>query len=66
MECPEPDPIANGVISGTVYGLDDTISYSCFEGHVLIGDANRVCQLNGSWSEEEPYCEGNKTSECKQ
>ncbi|XP_064486743.1 sushi, von Willebrand factor type A, EGF and pentraxin domain-containing protein 1-like [Ornithodoros turicata] len=34
----------------------DEARYTCKQGHKLIGNTTRVCQLGGSWSGEEPLC----------
>ena len=41
---------------GTLF--DSVASYSCQDDHVLVGEANRTCTSNGSWSGEEPMCAG--------
>ena len=37
--------------------LHSTVQYSCFPGYFVMGDDERVCQENGTWSGEEPVCE---------
>nr|BAR45634.1 limulus clotting factor C-like [Scolopendra japonica] len=34
-----------------------TVSYSCNENYRLIGERNRTCQKDGSWSGDDPICE---------
>ena len=31
-------------------------TYECNEGYNLIGEFKRICQLNSTWSGEEPVC----------
>ena len=31
-------------------------SYTCHEGATLVGSEMRICQEDGSWSGEEPFC----------
>ena len=33
------------------------VVYKCDEGYSLIGPSTRICQSNGEWSGEEPFCE---------
>ena len=49
----------NGTVShtgGTTFG--QTATYSCNIGYNLVGDSNRSCQAEGSWSGSAPTCEG--------
>ncbi len=52
---PLPD-IANGrvVLSGTFIGA--TATYSCNDGYILVGNAQRTCSSSGQWSGKEPSC----------
>ena len=52
------------VISSTLLGVDTTASYTCNQGHVLVGDVTRTCQDTsggtatiGTWSGSDPTCE---------
>ncbi|VDP99170.1 unnamed protein product [Trichobilharzia regenti] len=56
ITCPEPQSILNGkhaVSSLTVNGTDIS---ECDDGYELHGSHHRVCQPNGKWSGQEPYC----------
>jgi len=33
-------------------------TYFCDEGYDLVGDNNRVCQADGSWTGSDPTCDG--------
>ncbi|XP_078687684.1 fibroblast growth factor receptor-like [Branchiostoma floridae x Branchiostoma belcheri] len=53
--CPElPHPTNGNRTEGHLYG--DIVSFSCNEGHELIGSENRTCQINQSWSGVQPIC----------
>jgi hypothetical protein len=41
--------------NGTTLGA--TATYSCNEGHNLVGGATRTCQVSGSWSGTMPSCQ---------
>ena len=57
VECDTLEDPANGrvVLSGTTVG--STADYSCDEGYVLTGGAQRVCQKSRTWSGVAPTCE---------
>ena len=35
-----------------------TITYTCFTGHRLVGEKDRICQADGQWSGNTPQCVG--------
>ncbi len=52
------------MISSTLLGVGTTASYTCNQGHVLVGDVTRTCQDTsggtatiGTWSGSDPTCE---------
>ena len=55
--------IPPGEIGGLSVEYNQTIVYSIAEynctniAYQLIGTSQRVCQLNGTWSGNNPYCE---------
>ena len=55
--CPDLT-IANGhvTISPASRWLGSRTIYECSPGFTLVGDDNRVCQENSTWSGEEPKC----------
>ena len=58
VDCGAPAPPDHGAAdssAGTLLGA--TATYSCSEGHELIGDASRQCGSNGQWSGPVPSCE---------
>lgn len=58
MNCgtlPNPD---NGVVDVPITTEDGIATYSCSEGHILVGVVSRVCQPDGTWSDQAPTCRG--------
>lgn len=54
---PLTNPVRGQVLyTGTSPG--STAQYVCFDGYQLIGDANRECQNDGTWTGSEPICQG--------
>ncbi|KAL1421547.1 hypothetical protein MTO96_022986 [Rhipicephalus appendiculatus] len=59
--CPAPPPIPNGAIDvapGPIV-VRTRIEYRCHAGYALLGQSERFCQLNGSWTGSPPVCEAN-------
>lgn len=54
-DLPNPD---NGIVSYDSRLEGSIAQYSCNVGFVLEGQSTRLCQGNGTWSGEEPTCEG--------
>uniref|UniRef100_A0A3B4GMD2 CUB and Sushi multiple domains 1 n=1 Tax=Pundamilia nyererei TaxID=303518 RepID=A0A3B4GMD2_9CICH len=57
ISCGDPGVPPNVVVSGTnswTYG--SVLQYSCLPGGVLVGNATRHCQEDGTWSGAPPYC----------
>ncbi|RWS28807.1 CUB and sushi domain-containing protein 3-like protein [Leptotrombidium deliense] len=44
------------MVEGSVFAVGERVSYSCHHGYELVGDEQRVCQNNGDWSNDTPYC----------
>ena len=58
VDCGDLEDPVNGQVS-----LDETVfesiaTYMCDPGFVLIGNIERICQADGTWSGTEPACEG--------
>ena len=51
-----PDP-ENGSVTISGPTLGSVATYSCDTGYDLIGDMERVCQDNGTWSGNQPVCQ---------
>lgn len=48
----------NGAVSHPSTAEGSIAMYICDPGYELVGEETRVCLPNGSWSGEEPACEG--------
>ena len=49
------DPV-NGEVHQTGRYLGDRAIYTCAAGWEIVGPEERVCQADGRWSNNEPYC----------
>ncbi|XP_003387839.1 PREDICTED: sushi, von Willebrand factor type A, EGF and pentraxin domain-containing protein 1-like isoform X2 [Amphimedon queenslandica] len=56
VNCGELRPIPNGDVTFASTGFGSIARYSCDFGFTLVGSNTRTCQLNGEWSEKEPFC----------
>ena len=51
----------NGHVTVTSRVVGSTASYQCNRGYTLIGEEERVCLPDGSWSGYAPTCQGQYT-----
>ena len=58
LECDILEPPSDGQVSQTGTLAGSVATYSCNQGFTLVGEETRVCQANGEWSDEEPFCKG--------
>lgn len=63
IQCPAPLVPLNGRIGGTSgssshrrYAVGALVTFSCNEGHLLVGEASIVCTETGFWSHPPPFC----------
>ncbi|CAH8821113.1 unnamed protein product [Trichobilharzia szidati] len=56
ITCPEPQSILNGKHTVSSLTVNGTHISECDDGYELHGSHHRVCQPNGKWSGQEPYC----------
>jgi hypothetical protein len=57
------DPV-NGEVHQTGRYLGDRAIYTCALGWEIIGPEERVCQADGKWSNNEPYCKKRGRGRC--
>ena len=46
----------NGTVDSNGTYVNSVATFMCDEGFDLVGDRQRVCQLNGTWSNMVPVC----------
>lgn len=63
IQCSMPLIPINGRIGGTSgsnyqrrYAVGALVTFSCTEGHSLVGEASIVCTETGFWSHSPPFC----------
>ncbi|XP_069141484.1 clotting factor C-like [Argopecten irradians] len=58
--CPTPEIPANGSIKNLnfiqAFAEDVRISFGCDDGYILVGDSERTCREDGTWSGTLPRC----------
>ena len=54
--CPELEDPEFGEVSYCETDVGDTACYCCCDDYELVGDEERTCQSDGSWSGDEPVC----------
>ena len=57
VDCGPLNQPANGKVTLNKTVFQSTANYTCDPGFRLVGNATRVCQADGAWSES-PKCEG--------
>ena len=50
--------VTNGVVTHSTTTLGAVATYSCNTGFQLIGNRNRTCQADSTWTATNPTCEG--------
>nr|XP_028567204.1 sushi, von Willebrand factor type A, EGF and pentraxin domain-containing protein 1 [Podarcis muralis] len=57
IQCAEPPALRHRQTSGSEFGFGKKIEHRCDEGYVLRGASIRICQADGNWDREAPFCE---------
>jgi len=47
----------NGVVTVETTVFNSQANYTCNPGFFLVGDSNRTCQADATWTGEQPDCE---------
>ena len=55
-ECPDLPDIPNGSVVESGFTTGDTAIYSCGDGFELVGNMERVCMSDSTWSGAAPFC----------
>ena len=56
ISCGDPGMLMNGVVTTNGTYVTSVASFTCDDGYMLVGDAQRVCQPDGTWSNMVPEC----------
>lgn len=57
ITCEEPDVPSGSFVVGYDFNIHSNIEYNCEVGHILRGEANHICTVDGEWSGITPSCE---------
>lgn len=58
IKCKSPGNPENGYSFGEIYTVGAQVTFSCEEGHQLMGVTEITCLESGEWSHLIPHCEG--------
>ncbi|XP_078013136.1 LOW QUALITY PROTEIN: CUB and sushi domain-containing protein 2 [Phascolarctos cinereus] len=64
VSCGHPGSPPHSQISGDSYTVGSVVRYNCMGKRTLIGNATRMCQLDGHWSGSLPHCSGSSVGIC--
>ena len=63
LRCESPKPLLNGRYELSPFNtFGAKLGYTCDDGFMLVGLAERVCQGDGYWSGEAPICRQSESS----
>ncbi|XP_042551824.1 sushi, von Willebrand factor type A, EGF and pentraxin domain-containing protein 1 [Dipodomys spectabilis] len=57
VKCKAPGNPDNGLSSGEIYTVGAEVTFSCEEGHELVGVTKITCLETGEWNHLRPHCE---------
>ena len=46
----------NGMVTSNGTNVTSVAEFTCDDGYMLVGDMERICQLDGTWSNMVPEC----------
>ncbi|XP_070567840.1 protein mesh-like isoform X2 [Ptychodera flava] len=55
--CETIEPPVNGVMEGDSITFNSLVTFGCNEGYNISGEAEILCQIDGTWSGQPPTCE---------
>ena len=58
VTCPRLSPPVSGELRGVGFTYLSLVQFACQLGFRLVGDSERTCLANGTWSGHTPNCEG--------
>lgn len=58
MYCGNPGYVRNAYSIGTKYYFGESVTYRCYDGYNLVGNATIKCTEKGFWYPEKPRCLG--------
>ncbi|XP_038309141.1 fibulin-7 isoform X2 [Canis lupus baileyi] len=58
VSCPALNAPPDGRKFGSKYLVDHEVHFTCNPGFQLVGPSSVVCLSNGTWSGEQPHCQG--------
>uniref|UniRef100_A0A8I3RZ37 CUB and Sushi multiple domains 2 n=1 Tax=Canis lupus familiaris TaxID=9615 RepID=A0A8I3RZ37_CANLF len=64
VSCGHPGSPPHAQMSGDSYTVGAVVRYSCTGKRTLIGNATRMCGLDGHWTGTLPHCSGTSTGLC--
>jgi len=56
VQCPALEPPKDGQVFFTSTSFEATAVYNCHVGFVLVGNEERTCTADGTWSGSLPFC----------
>jgi hypothetical protein len=57
QRCPSLLPLRNGWVVSDDVTVDSVANYSCHDGYFMVGESNRSCQYDGTWTGHPPSCQ---------
>ncbi|EDL80492.1 rCG30855 [Rattus norvegicus] len=64
VSCGHPGSPPHAQMSGDSYIVGAVVRYSCTGKRTLVGNATRMCGLDGHWTGSLPHCSGTSTGVC--